>query len=344
MRSSTHIIAEIGVNHNGSLESAKRLIDAAAASGADSVKFQFFEAESLATDFARLAEYQDRALAKGRHSSQVSMLKELELSLSELAELQAHAQSSSLDFFVSVFDHLSLEAVRSELCVSRLKIPSGEIDNERLIKRAAEFDWEVLISTGMSTKREVTRAVDWFAGARQTRHGLVVMQCTSSYPAASEDLNILALEAIKDEIHERVGFSDHSTGFVGAVAAVALGVEFIEKHLTLDRDQIGPDHQASEDPTTFANYCGLIREAELALGSGVKEPCASELSNRAVVRKSPYAISKIEPGDAFSDRNVGLFRPVASLGADAIVNLFGRIAKRSYKVGEPIAEAEFSQS
>lgn len=335
-RERVHIIAEIGVNHNGKVDQAKRLIEAAVVAGADSVKFQYFNSASLASQDAGLAEYQKRSASRGELHSQLEMLGSLELQWSELASLESFSMELGIELFVSVFDSRSISEASDKLQSRRIKIPSGEIDNERLIREAAERGYEVLLSTGMASLMEVERSVSWFLGTHSDPKNLVLMQCTSSYPTLESDLNLSVLEKYKEMAFGRTGFSDHSTGSMGAVIATSLGVEFIEKHLTLDRNQEGPDHLASADPEMFATYVRSIRNAESALGNGLKNPTEDEIRVRRVVRKSPYALKPIAPGDLFDDDNIELFRPLSDLEASSYLDLMGVKSKRAYSPGEPI--------
>lgn len=329
------IIAEVGVNHDGDLEKARQLIHLAKDCGANAVKFQYFEAFKLASEKAPLAEYQERTSGE-QGISQRKMLRQLQLTIEELGLLEKFAMSQGVEFLVSVFDADAVEKVRRKLHSTYLKVPSGEINNEVLIKESARAGFKLLISSGMSTLDEVTRAVRWVHEAGGTGEDLCILHCTSNYPTELEDVNLRAIETLKAAFDMRIGYSDHTLGATAAIGAVALGATVLEKHITLDDKASGPDHSASSGPDEFTDYVRQVREIELALGSNLKTPTESEIPVRALVRKSPYATEKINPGQFFTGENVALMRPAAGIDASLFTVLMGRAALKAYSPGELI--------
>ena len=334
------LIAEVGVNHNGDFELAKSLILAARDSGADAVKFQYFKAIELASTDAELASYQSRALGGAKYRNQLEMLSALELGIDQLVILKEYSTSIGLEFFVSAFSATGIREVLTFLELPLLKIPSGEINNEELIRAAASSGVELIISTGMSTLPEIERAVEWVRAESGGTEKLTVMQCTTSYPTNLAEVNLLAMVQIKHELGVEVGFSDHTEGSIAALGAVALGAASIEKHITLSKDMEGPDHKASLEPHEFGDFCSQIHEMVVALGKSEKAPTPSELSNLVIVRKSPFAISRINPGELFSRENVALKRPQNGLDASLFLPLMGRPSKGMYEPGDPILGEE----
>lgn len=333
------IIAEVGVNHNGDLGTAFELVEVARECGADTVKFQFFRADLLATQNARLAAYQQAAPLSGQIKSQFEMLSKLELSLTDIERLEEKAANCGLGFLLSVFEVESLERLAGSLAIERVKIPSGEITNQFLLSKASQLGLEIVLSTGMSTETEVRQAVHWARSGRATCD-LTLLHCVSAYPAPIEEQNLLAIKWMRDEFGVKVGFSDHTEGSVAATVAVAMGAEVLEKHITLDVGQEGPDHKASADPEAFASYVQSVRMAHKSLGSGAKVPTETELQNLGVVRKSPYASSTVTAGDTFDFSNVALRRPLGPIQGSDFANLIGKRAKHAYREGEAIMATE----
>jgi N-acetylneuraminate synthase/N,N'-diacetyllegionaminate synthase len=319
------VIAEGGVNHNGELRLAHQLVELAAACGADAVKFQMFVPDALVAHNAAAAPYQrDRGAV-----SQRAMLESLVLPKSAWKELASHAENVGLTFTSTAFDSPSLDMLL-DLGVSVLKIPSGELDNPRYIELAASKGLPLIMSTGIGAMHEVEAAV----AAAHAAPSIALLHCVTAYPAPVEESNLQAIVALASHFAVPVGWSDHTTGFVTAVMAVALGASILEKHLTIDRALPGPDHAASSDPTEFKAYVQAVRAAESALGDGVKEPTPAELENRQFARRSFHAIRTLQPGDVIRDEDVRLLRPATGLPPSAVV--IGRTVRQQVSAGHPI--------
>ena len=329
------IIAEAGVNHNGSIDLALELVEAAADSGADVVKFQSFSADSIVTNEATLAGYQERNSYKLK--TQHALLKQLELSIEDHRLILEHCNRNSIRFMSTGFDFPSLDLLKS-LGQETFKVPSGEITNLPLLRRIGSLASEVIISTGLSTIEEIGSAILTLEKCGLAREKIIVLHCTTQYPAPLADLNLLAIRSLQEEFKVRVGYSDHSLGATAAVAAVALGSSVIEKHLTLDKKSNGPDHASSLNPKEFTEMVIQIRELEVALGDGVKRPMPSEEQNRVSVRKSIVASRRIEIGDVFSNENLTTKRPGSGLSPMRWDDFIGRSSERSYDVDEMINE------
>jgi N,N'-diacetyllegionaminate synthase len=327
------IIAEAGVNHNGDLALAKQLVEAAAQAGADLVKFQTFTADQLATSHAKMAEYQ--RVNTGELSSQLEMLRHLELSPADHEKLMAHCDSCGIGFFSSAFDLDGLSYLHS-IGAQRFKVPSGEITNLPYLRHMASFGMPVILSTGMSNMGEIEEAIDTMESAGLARNFLTVLHCNTEYPTPAHDVNLNAMVSIRQAFGVEVGYSDHTLGTEVPIAAVALGAKVIEKHLTLDRSMLGPDHKASLEPTEFAAMVCSIRNIELAMGNGIKRSSNSEKKNIPIARKSLVAIAPIRAGDSFSDLNIGAKRPGMGLSPMLWDEVVGRIARRDFAVDELI--------
>jgi N,N'-diacetyllegionaminate synthase len=330
---STLIIAEAGVNHNGELSVAKRLIDVAAEAGADLVKFQTFSADRLVTASAQKAAYQ--AANCGSAGSQQAMLRSLELTPAMHRELLEHCKLRGIGFFSAAFDIESLDLLAG-LGLDRFKIPSGEITNLPYLRHVGRFGKPVIMSTGMATMDEIAAALAVLEAAGAARDRITVLHCNSHYPTPMADVNLRAMLAIRDRFGVKVGYSDHTLGIEVAIAAVALGASVIEKHFTLDRNMPGPDHKASLEPTELAAMVAAIRHVEQALGDGVKRPSASELPNRAVARKSLVALRAIRKGEPFSAGNIAAKRPGTGLSPMTFDEVLGRRAPRDFVADELI--------
>ena len=323
------IIAEAGVNHNGSIDLARKLVDAAVDAGADAVKFQSFVAASIVTATASKAEYQIANM--GSSESQLEMLKKLELSHPQQRELFEYCQSRGIQFLSTPFDFESLKFLTADLGLETIKIGSGELTNAPFLYEVARSAKKIILSTGMSTISEVKDALGVFAFAftsseHPTRescikalagsagHGAVasrvtLLHCTTDYPTEPNDVNLRAMQTLSDEFDCKIGFSDHSSGTHLAVAAVAMGAQVIEKHLTTSRGLAGPDHRASLEPGEFKNLVTQIRELERAFGSAEKNPTATETKNKEIARRSLVASQAIKKGEAFTTSNVTIKRP-----------------------------------
>jgi N,N'-diacetyllegionaminate synthase len=322
----TLIIAEAGVNHNGSLSTAKEMIVRARDAGADVVKFQAFKAGALAAKYAPKAAYQ----MSGDGETQYEMLKRLELSYEQNLELSECCAEEGIGFLTSPFDVESMDEIRN-LTGGTVKIPSGEINNVPYLKRAADFSG-IILSTGMSTLGEVEFALGVLDPRREKE--IYLLHCCTQYPAPFEDVNLRAMLTMKDAFHRPVGYSDHTLGAEAAIAAVAMGASVIEKHFTLDRNMPGPDHRASLEPDEFKAMTASVRNVEKALGDGVKRPSDSEKGNMAIVRKSIVAKRNIKSGERFGEDNIAVKRPGDGIPASMWDFMIGRTAERDYSEGE----------
>jgi N,N'-diacetyllegionaminate synthase len=329
------IIAEAGVNHNGSLEMAKQLIVAAREAGADVIKFQSFNADRLVTKDAQKAEYQKQN--SGEHESQYQMLKRLELSESMHRELIVYSLQKEISFFSTGFDIESVDMLVS-LGQTRFKIPSGEITNLPYLRHIGALGHPVILSTGMAKLGEIEAALDVLQTSGCPRDNITVLHCTTEYPTPMREVNLRAMQNIGQTLGVAVGYSDHTAGYEVAVAAVALGATVIEKHFTLDRQLPGPDHQASLEPQELKAMVNAIRNIEAALGDGIKRPTTSEQKNKAIVRKSLVASQEIQAGDILSLDNIAVKRPGSGISPMRIDEILGRKATRNYVIDELINE------
>ena len=326
------IIAEAGVNHNGDMETAKRLIEVAADSGADYVKFQTFKADTLATSDAPKAEYQKEGSAD---QSQLEMLRSLELSKEQHLELMAHSEVSGIRFLSTGFDTSSLDML-FELGVRLFKVPSGELTNLPYLEHLARFKCPVYLSTGMATLDEVKWAVGILISAGLEKEKISVLHCTTAYPTPIEQANLKAITTLQQELRLPVGYSDHTTGLTAALSAVALGATIIEKHFTISSEQEGPDHRASLEPDELASLVSGIREVSNSLGTGVKSPQECELENIPIARKSIVASRSIEVGEEFTEDNLTTKRPGSGMSPTRWYELLGKRATRNFSSDEMI--------
>ena len=329
----TLIIAEAGVNHNGDLAIALRLIDAAADAGADLVKFQTFSADRLVTTNAKKAEYQKRTTDEGE--SQHAMIRRLELTREMHEVLIAHCVSRGIGFFSSGFDTESIDLL-VELGLDRFKIPSGEITNLPYLRHVGRYGKPVILSTGMATMDEIGAALTVLEQAGTPTDRVTVLHCSTEYPTPMAEVNLRAMLTIRDAFGVEVGYSDHTSGIEVSTAAVALGATVIEKHFTLDRRLPGPDHAASLEPAELKAMVAAIRNIELALGDGIKRPTASELRNQPIVRKSLVAARPICAGEVFSESNVAVKRPGSGYSPMRWDEVVGRPAPRDFAPDELI--------
>ena len=329
----TLIIAEAGVNHNGDLELAKQLIDAAADADADVVKFQTFQANQLVTNQAEQALYQQKAI--GKKQSQLSMLQQLELKPDQHEELINYCKHKNIEFLSTAFDSESIELLAS-LQIKRWKIPSGEITNLPYLRRIGSQREPIILSTGMANLGEIEAAIKVLEKAGSSRNQITVLHCTTEYPAPFEEVNLRAMRSIAEAFGVDVGYSDHTKGIAIPIAAVGMGATIIEKHLTLDRNLPGPDHKASLEPTDFAAMVCGIRSVEKALGDGIKQPTVSEEANLKVVRKSLVAARPIRSGEIFSANNITAKRPGTGISPMHWDDWIGRQASRDFSTDELI--------
>jgi len=329
----TLIIAEAGVNHNGSIELAKQLIDVASDAGADIVKFQTFKAEKIVSKTAKKASYQ---LANtGNNESQYDMLKKLELNHEQHVELIRYCTSKNIEFLSTPFDEESIRLLEM-LGVRIGKIPSGEITNLPYLKKMAASFGQLILSTGMSTLDEIREAVQVFTSSGVFRENITVLHCNTEYPTPVEDVNLNAMQTIAKNLSVKVGYSDHTPGIEVPIAAVALGAVIIEKHFTLDRNMEGPDHKASLEPDELKSMVRYIRNIEQAMGKAIKEPTPSEIKNRVIVRKSIVAAKHISEGEIFPEVNLSAQRRGSGISPMKWNQLIGKPARRNYEPDELI--------
>jgi N,N'-diacetyllegionaminate synthase len=324
----TLVIAEAGVNHNGSLETAKKLIHMAADVGADVVKFQTFKAEFLVTQSASKADYQ--LLSTESSESQFHMIKNLELTPHEHMLLKAECEAFKICFASTGFDEASVDFL-VELGIDFLKIPSGEITNLPYLRHVGSRKMPVILSTGMATLDEVRQALDILTSSGLKKSKITVLHCNTEYPTPFEDVNLRAMISIKEALGVEVGYSDHTLGLEVPIAAVSMGATVIEKHFTLDRSMDGPDHAASLEPNELKEMVSAIRNIEKAMGDGVKKPSKSELKNLPVVRKSIVASMRIEAGEVFTEDNLTVKRPGSAISPMKWDELIGQKASRDYQ-------------
>ncbi|WP_026894334.1 N-acetylneuraminate synthase [Clostridiisalibacter paucivorans] len=328
---SVFVIAEAGVNHNGSLELAKKLVDAAKDAGADCVKFQTFVSKNIVSKNAVKAEYQKQQTEP--EESQQDMLKKLELSFDEFVELNEYCKSKSIEFMSTAFDFDSIDFLDG-LEMGTWKIPSGDITNLPYLIKIANLNKPVILSTGMSTMEDIRSAIKALKENGATE--LTVLHCTTEYPTPFEDVNLRAMNTIKEEFGVKVGYSDHTKGIEVPIAAVALGATVIEKHFTLDRNMEGPDHKASLEPNELKAMVDSIRHIELALGNGMKQPVESEKKNMAVARKSIIASKDIKAGEIFTEENLTVKRPGDGISPMRWFDIIGKPAPRDFEEDELI--------
>jgi N-acetylneuraminate synthase len=348
---STLIIAEAGVNHNGSIDMALQLIDAARAAGADAVKFQTFKSESVVSRHAAKADYQ--VATTGDRESQLEMVKKLEFDLATHRRLVAHCTKIGIRFLSTPFDELSVDMLVDQLGVPLLKIPSGEITNALLLMKIARTGKPAILSTGMSNLGDIESALGVLAlgylgdgrspgiaafsdayrspaGQAILRQKVTLLHCTTEYPAPFEEVNLKVMGTLRTAFELPVGYSDHTPGITVPVAAVALGAVVIEKHFTLDRNLPGPDHLASLEPAALTEMVQGVREVELALGSGIKHATLSEAKNQPIARKSLVAARSIARGEAYTVENLSAKRPGSGVSPMHFWSYVGRRATRDY--------------
>ena len=329
------IIAEAGVNHNGDLGLAKQLIDVAAEAGADFVKFQTFNANSLVTHTAKKADYQTKNT--DGNESQHEMLRRLELTPAMHIELIAHCALRNIGFLSTGFDIESVELLVS-LGQNLFKIPSGEITNLPYLRHIGRLGKPVILSTGMASLGEIESAIDVLGQAGTPRSILTVLHCTTEYPTPMAEVNLRVMQSIHNAFGVEVGYSDHTPGIEVAITAVALGATVIEKHFTLDRNLPGPDHKASLEPHELKAMVTAIRNIEIALGDGIKRLTPSEAKNKPVARKSLVASHPIKAGEVFSTQNITAKRPGTGISPMRWDTILGRRARRDFALDELIEE------
>lgn len=329
----TLIIAEAGVNHNGDINLAKKLIEAAKDANADIVKFQTFVAAKGISKHAKKATYQLQTT--DTKESQLDMVKKLELSPQDHHTLIAHCKKIGIEFLSTPFDFQSIDLLH-QLNLQTFKIPSGEITNLPYLRKIGTLNKQVILSTGMSNLGEIENAINILVNAGTHRHNITILHCNTQYPTPIQDVNLKAMQTIQQAFHLPVGYSDHTNGIHIPIAAVAMGAKVIEKHFTLDRNMEGPDHQASLEPQEFKMMVQYIRDIEMALGDGIKQTSKSEEANKMLARKSVVANRLIKSGETFNQNNLDIKRPANGLSPMEWDNIIGKIAKRDFQEDEPI--------
>jgi len=330
----TFIIAEAGVNHNGSLDLAKKMIDAAVEAGADAVKFQTFKAEKVVSRYAPKAEYQKQTTDKTE--SQLDMVRKLELDKVAHEKLLAYCHSRNIQFLSTPFDLESIDLL-SKLGLEIFKIPSGEITNLPYLRKIGALKKEIILSTGMSDLGEIEKDLDVLTGAGTKFKNITVLHCNTEYPTSMQDVNLKAMQTIKTAFPGiRVGYSDHTEGIEVPVAAVALGAAIIEKHFTLDKNMPGPDHKASLEPDELTAMVKAIRNIEKSLGTGIKKSSSSELKNKPIVLKSIVAARTISKGESFTEENLTAKRPGTGISPMRWDEVIGQRASKDYQQDELI--------
>ena len=322
------IIAEAGVNHNGSLDRAKDMVKVAAKAGVDAIKFQTFRAEALVTKDAIKADYQIKA--SGQSETQFEMLKKLELSVESHLELMECCRLNQIEFLSTPFDLTTIDLL-VKMGLKKWKIPSGEITNLPYLRKIASLGQEIILSTGMSDLGEIKNAINVFITSGISPEDITILHCNTEYPTPMQDVNLNAMQTIKSAfpgIH--VGYSDHTEGIEVPIAAVALGASIIEKHFTLDKNMEGPDHKASLEPDELKAMVRAIRNIEKALGNGIKKPSSSELKNKPVARKSIVAARDIRKGEVFTEENLTVKRPGTGISPMRWDEVIGRNAKKNF--------------
>lgn len=325
----TIIIAEAGVNHNGSMENAFKLIDAAVDAGVDYVKFQTFKSEKLVSKSAKKADYQIQNTGNST-DSQYDMLKKLELSHEQHQLLIDYCRLKDIKFFSTAFDLESLQYLK-EIGLDLVKIPSGEITNLPYLRKAAQIFNKVILSTGMCTMEDIEAAINVFLAEDISKENITILHCNTEYPTPMKDVNLKAMLSIQQEFGTDIGYSDHTLGIEVPVAAVALGASVIEKHFTLDKTMEGPDHAASLDPQQLKEMVKAIRNIERAIsGDGIKKPSASEVKNIEIARKSIVASSPISKGAIFTEENLTIKRPGTGISPMRWDEVVGQLATKDY--------------
>lgn len=325
------IIAEAGVNHNGSIEIAKELIDAAVEAKADAIKFQTFTAENLVSKQAQKAEYQLQTTEN--NESQYEMIKKLELDYEAHKRLIDYCNKKGIMFLSTPFDLRSIDLL-SELGIGIFKIPSGEVTNLPYLEKIGRLNKKTILSTGMCNLEEIEQAL--IVLREQGTSDITVLHCNTEYPTPMEDVNLRAMKVMAEELGVEVGYSDHTKGIEVPIAAVAMGASIIEKHFTLDRNMEGPDHKASLEPRELKAMVQAIRNIELALGSNIKEPTASEKKNKDIARKSIVAKCHISKGDVLTKENITVKRPGSGISPMKWYEVLGTVSKREYEEDELI--------
>ena len=330
----TFVIAEAGVNHNGNLKLAYKLVDAAKKAKADCVKFQLFHSKELTTIYASQTDYQIKNTKKKQ--TQLKLLEKLELDFNKLKKIQLYCKKIKINFLLSFFGVEELKTVK-KLNLKVLKIPSGEINNTPLLKYIAKMKKKIILSSGMANLNEVEVAIKILKKNGLGDKKITVLQCTTDYPTQLKDVNLNAMITMKKKFKVEVGLSDHTTGSISAVSAVALGAKVIEKHITINNNLEGPDHKASLNPKKFKEFVKNIRNVEILLGSHLKKPTKPELKNKRIVRKSIVASINIKKGDKFSKLNITCKRPEGGISPILWNKVIGKKSKQNFNVDDFIS-------
>ena len=327
------IIAEAGVNHNGSIELAKKLIDIAVKAGVDAVKFQTFKTELCISKNADKAEYQKKTT--DTNETQFEMIKKLELNQRAHEELLAYCDKKNITFLSTPFDSESIKLL-DKLGLKIFKIPSGEITNLPYLKQIAKLDKNIILSTGMANLAEIEQAINVLISNGTKRQNISLLHANTQYPTPMQDVNLNAMKTMQEAFKLLVGYSDHTLGIEVPIAAVAMGATIIEKHFTLDKTMSGPDHKASLEPNELISMVKAIRNIELALGDGIKKASKSESENVKIARKSIVANSPIKKGEIFSEKNLAVKRPGSGISPMRWDEVIGQRAQKDYKEDELI--------
>lgn len=331
MNKKVYIIAEAGVNHNGDINLAKKLIDKAIEAKVNAIKFQTFISKNVISKFAKKARYQIEN-TKSSDETQLEMVKKLELSFNEFVELKDYCDKKGIEFLSTAFDFESIEFLK-KLGMKIWKIPSGEITNLPYLRKISEVADKIIISTGMSNLEEIEQALKIL---NKDREKITILHCNTEYPTPMKDVNLKAMNLIKEKFEVEVGYSDHTLGIEVPIAAVALGAKVIEKHFTLDKTMEGPDHKASLEPDELKKMVECIRNIEVALGEEKKEASSSEIKNKEIARKSIVAKCDIRKGEIFSEDNLTVKRPGNGISPMEWDNVIGKIAHRDFLEDELI--------
>jgi N-acetylneuraminate synthase len=333
------IIAEAGVNHNGSLATALKLVDAAAVAGADAVKFQTFKAEDVVTGNGKMAAYQQKNI--GRNESQLIMLKKLELPDDFYRPLIKHCQQKNIIFLSTPHGGFKSVDLLQKLKVPAFKFGSGDLTNLPLLKYAAKFNKPMILGTGMATLAEVREAIN--AIKKTGNSQIIALHCTTNYPCPEDEVNLRAMEIMRQKLPALIGYSDHTSGILVPIMAAAMGACLIEKHFTLDKNMPGPDHRASLEPLELKAMVEIIRQAPIILGSKIKKPNVSEIAIIKTVRKSIVAAKNIKQGEIFSERNLAIKRPGTGLAPKYYYSLIGKSAKKNIKADTIIQKNDYEK-
>jgi len=325
------VVGEAGVNHNGDIALALKMVDEAKKAGCDAVKFQTFKAERFVSRFAPKALYQEKVTSK--KESHLEMVRKLELNRTDYEKLIKRSKEKNIAFLCTPFD---IEGVNllDELGLDAIKIPSGEITNLPLLRKAGRLKKKIIMSTGMADLDEIRKALDILIASGTLKDNITLLHCNTEYPTPYEDVNLRAMLTIRDAFGVKVGYSDHTPGIEVPVAAVVLGASFIEKHFTLDKNMPGPDHKASLEPDELKVMVTAVRNVEKSLGEDVKKPSPSESKNIVIARKSIVAKKNIKKGDVFTDENITAKRPASGINPMEWDNVIGKTAKKDFKEDE----------